>query len=108
MYTKGTKKNSYKPFVFLAELHLLKYLGFMDENNINNCIKLMESSDKENLFVASQVIQFYRKERIKKLGEFTHTKIKTIRNYSEVLHDYDSEIVNATIWNNKKKLETND
>ena len=65
---------------------------------------MLESTDKENLFVASQIIQFYRKERIKELGEFNIKEPK----YVEVRKSYETKILNKDIWSNKKKLENNE
>ena len=104
MYVKGTKKGTYKPFVFLAELRLLQYLGYMDESSVDNCVSLLESPDKENLFVASQVIKFFRKQRIKELGEFNLKKSR----YIQTRMDYESKILNSEVWSNKRKLENND
>jgi hypothetical protein len=104
MYVHGTKKNTFKPFVFLAELSLLHYLKYIDKKSTNNVISMLESTDKENLFVASQVIQFYRKERIKELGEFNIKEPK----YVEVRKSYETKILNKDIWSNKKKLENNE
>ena len=104
MYVKGTSRDTYKPFIFLAELKLLQYLGYMDPSSVENAIKLLESPDKENWFIASQVIKFFRKERIKDLGEFDPTHGK----YMMVRKEYESKILNEEVWSNKKKLEKND
>tara|TARA_R110002020_G_scaffold431389_1_gene641384 strand:+ start:769 stop:1083 length:315 start_codon:yes stop_codon:yes gene_type:complete len=104
MYVKGTKKGTYKPFIFLAELRLLEYLGYIDDISAANTIKLLESPDKENWFVASQVINFYRKQRIKDLGEFNLEKSR----YIQTRMDYESKILNSEVWSNKRKLENND
>ena len=104
MYVSGTKKGTYRPFVFLAELKLLEYLGYMDESSIENTIKLISSPDKENLFVASQVIKFFRNERIKEMGEFNLEKSR----YIQARMDYESKIMTKNLWMNKQKLEEND
>jgi len=104
MYVKGTKKGTYKPFVFLAELKLLEYLDYMDNISVENTIKLLESPDKENLFVASQVINFYRKQRIKDMGEFNLEKSR----YIQSRMDYESKIMSSDLWSKKQKLEEND
>lgn len=104
MYVEGTKAGTYKPFVFLAELKLLEYLGYMDPDSVKNAVKLLESPDKENWYIASQVIKFFRKERIKEHGEFDPTH----RKYIMVRKEYESKILNKEVWNNKKKLEKND
>lgn len=107
MYTEGVKKNSYRPFVFLAELRLLNYLGYIPSDSVENAIRLLESPDKENLFVASQVIKFYRKQRIKDLGEFNKHNMNK-KEYIKVRKDYESKILNKDVWSSKKKLEKND
>ena len=104
MYVEGTKAGTYKPFVFLAELKLLEYLGYMDPDSVKNAVKLLESPDKENWYIASQVIKFFRKERIKEHGEFDPNHSK----YIMARKDYESKILNKEVWSNKKKLEKND
>jgi hypothetical protein len=104
MYVKGIMKGTYKPFVFLAELKLLEYLGYMDETSVENAIRLIESPDKENLFVASQVIKFFRNERIKEMGEFNLEKSR----YIQARMEYESKIMNSNLWMKKQKLEEND
>tara|TARA_R100001443_G_scaffold11009_1_gene20664 strand:- start:957 stop:1364 length:408 start_codon:yes stop_codon:yes gene_type:complete len=105
MYIAGTKKDTFKPFIFLAELHLLLYFKFMEQGQVDNCVNLLRSPDKENLFVASQVINFFRKERLKKLGKY-NSKDPGI--YADAVRDYDTKIVNTSLWNNVQKLETNE
>ena len=104
MYVKGIMKGTYKPFVFLAELKLLEYLGYMDESSVKNAIKLLGSPDKENLFVASQVIKFFRNERIKEMGEFNLEKSR----YIQARMEYESKIMTKNLWMKKQKLEEND
>ena len=55
MYIDGTKKGTFKPFIFLAELHLLLYLNIMEQDQVNNCINLIQSPDKENLFISLEI-----------------------------------------------------
>jgi len=76
----------------------------MDPDSVKNAVRLLESPDKENWFVASQVIKFFRKERIKEHGEFDPTHSK----YIMVRKEYESKILNKEVWSNKKKLEKND
>lgn len=99
-----SKAGMIKPWMFLAEAHLLMYLGYMDKYAVENLVNLIKSPDKDNLFVASQVINFYRKLRIKELGEYDKKKSK----YREVIRDYDSKILNADLWQQYKKLKAND
>ncbi len=99
-----SKAGMIKPWMFLAEAHLLMYLGYMDKYAVENLVNLIKSPDKDNLFVASQVVKFYRNLRIKELGEFDKKKSK----YREVIRDYDSKILNADLWQQYKKLKAND
>ena len=104
-YNANTSKaGMIKPWMFLAEAHLLMYLGYMDKYAVENLVNLIKSPDKDNLFVASQVVKFYRNLRIKELGEFDKKKSK----YREVIRDYDTKILNADLWKQYKKLKAND
>ena len=93
-----------RPWMLLAEAHLLMYLGYMDKYAVENLVNLIKSPDKDNLFVASQVVQFYRKLRIKELGEFDKKKSK----YREVIRDYDTKILNMDLWKQYKKLKADE
>ncbi len=57
--------------------------------------------------MASQVIKFYRKQRIKDLGEFNKHNMNK-KEYIKVRKDYESKILNKDVWSSKKKLEKND
>jgi hypothetical protein len=98
MYRNGVKKGTYKPFMFFAELQLLNYLDIVKEEQIESMIKLLESPDKENTFVAALAINTFRKERIKRLGEF-HPQNES---YKNVVKDYEHKILNANIFKNFK------
>tara|TARA_R110000851_G_scaffold75338_4_gene166136 strand:+ start:1276 stop:1689 length:414 start_codon:yes stop_codon:yes gene_type:complete len=104
MYVDGLGKNTFKPFVFLAELKLLEYLKYIEKNNLENAINMLNSSDKENMYVVSQVISFYRKKRIKDLGECVDGNA----NYDQVKKDYEFKILNKSVWSDAKKIENND
>ena len=99
-----SRAGTIQPWMFLAEAHLLMYLGYMDKFSIENLVNLIKSPDKDNLFVASQVVKFYRNLRIKELGEFDKKKSK----YREVIRDYDTKILNMDLWKQYKKLKAND
>jgi len=99
-----SKAGIVRPWMLLAEAHLLMYLGYMDKYAVENLVNLIKSPDKDNLFVASQVVKFYRKLRIKELGEFDKKKSK----YREVIRDYDTKILNADLWKQYKKLKADD
>lgn len=102
---EGSNKGTFKPFIFLAELRLLNYLKYIDDSSLDNAANMLTSLDKENTFVVSQVIKFYRKERIKDFGECTNENL----NYNQVKEDYESKILHKSLWSNyTQKNKTND
>jgi hypothetical protein len=88
MYSSGSKKGDYKPFIFLAEINLLVRLNYLDSGEKRNLIGLMTSSDEDNLYIAGLSILELRKQRIKDLGKYTADN-----KHYEVI-DYHKEIIN--------------
>ena len=83
MYAEGSKKGTYKPFMFLAEVNLLVRLDYLSSEEKRNIIGLMTSSDKDNLEIATLSISELRKQRIKDLGKYTKDNI----HYSDVVYE---------------------
>lgn len=83
MYAEGSKKGTYKPFVFLAEVNLLVRLSYLTNDEKRNIIGLMTSSDKDNLYMAAISISQLRKQRIKDLGKYTKSNV----HYSDVIYE---------------------
>jgi len=88
MYSNGSKKGNYKPFILLAEINLLVRLNYLDSEEKRNLIGLMTSSDQDNLYIAGLSILELRKQRIKDLGKYTADN-----KHYEVI-DYHKEILN--------------
>ena len=88
MYSSGSKKGNYRPFILLAEINLLVRLNYLDSEEKRNLIGLMTSSDEDNLYIATLSILELRKQRIKDLGKYT-----TDNKHYEVI-DYHKEILN--------------
>jgi len=88
MYSSGSKKGDYKPFILLAEINLLVRLNYLDSGEKRNLIGLMTSSDEDNLYIAGLSILELRKQRIKDLGKYTADN-----KHYEVI-DYHKEILN--------------
>lgn len=88
MYSNGSKKGDYKPFILLAEINLLVRLNYLDSGEKRNLIGLMTSSDEDNLYIAGLSILELRKQRIKDLGKYTADN-----KHYEII-DYHKEILN--------------
>lgn len=83
LYSVGTKAGQYKPFIFYAEVNLNFCMGLINEDERNNINNMIESPDKENLYLAYLAILNIRKERHKKFGSMIEFPA-----YSQVKNDY--------------------
>ena len=85
MYYKGVKAGTYRPFIFMAEMHLLKEMGYMTIEDIQNINNMIKSEDKDNFYIGYLSLESLRSKRIKEHGIFSEAnKIYTdyISNYA--------------------------
>lgn len=94
MYYKGTKKDDFRPFIYMAELMLLKKFEYLTEVEVQNVVKMMKSDDKDNLHIATLTLKNLRDLRIKEKGVYS----KENANYTEVGQTYGFEILNHTVF----------
>jgi len=94
MYYKGTKKEDFRPFIYMAELMLLKKLNYITESEIQNVVNMMKSEDKDNLYLATLTIKNLRDLRIKEYGIYFNENEK----YNEIKQVYSFEILNHTVF----------
>jgi len=94
MYHKGSKKDEFRPFVYMAELMLLKKFNYLSDIEIRNVIGMMKSEDKDNLMMVTLTIQNLRNLRIKEHGIYT----KENKAYEELSHTYAFEVLNHTVF----------
>lgn len=71
MYYKGSKKGTFRDFIFAVELNMLRFLNIISDENKKNIINMLNSEDEDNAFLAILSIDNFRKERIKIHGEVT-------------------------------------
>lgn len=95
MYAAGTKQGTFRPFIFFSELNLLIKTGYVTEEERNNMIRMLDSSDEDNAHVLAYSILTLRNQRIKDLGLWTLDNDK----YSEI--DYIRDIINTEIFVNQ-------
>lgn len=94
MYHKGSKAGTFKPFVFMAELQLLKRMGYTNDKEVQSMIKMLESDDEENIHLVTLAIKNYRDLRIQEYGEYT----KVSKHYADIAKNYAFEILNHEVF----------
>jgi hypothetical protein len=94
MYHKGSKKDEFRPFVYMAELMLLKKYNYLNDAEIRNIVSMMKSDDRDNLAIVTLSIQNLRDLRIKEHGVYT----KDNEAYKDLNYTYAFEILNHTVF----------
>ena len=94
MYHKGSKMGTFRPFVYMAELQLLKRMGYINDTEIKNMIRMLESTDEENLHIVTLSIKSFRDLRVKEHGEYS----KVNKAYAKIAKDYPHEILNHEVF----------
>ena len=99
MYYKGVKAGTYRPFIFMAEMHLLKEMGYMTIEDIQNINNMTKSEDKDNFYIGSLSLESLRNKRIKEHGIFSEKN----KAYTDYISNYASKILNTTLFQNALK-----
>ena len=94
MYHKGSKAGTFKPFVFMAELQLLKRMGYTNDKEVQSMIKMLESDDEENIHLVTLAIKNFRDLRIQEYGEYS----KVNKYYADIAKNYAYEILNHEVF----------
>jgi hypothetical protein len=94
MYHKGSKAGMFRPFVYMAELQLLKRMGYINDVEIKNMIKMLESDDQDNLHMVTLSIKNFRDLRLQEHGEYS----KVNGAYWKIAKNYAHEILNHEIF----------
>jgi hypothetical protein len=94
MYHLGSKKDEFRPFVYMAELMLLKKYNYLSDTEIRNLIGMMKSDDRDNLTIVTLTILSLRNLRIKEHGIYS----KENKAYSELEYTYAFEVLNHTVF----------
>ena len=94
MYHKGTKAGTFKPFVYMAELQLLKRMKYVTDDEAKNMFTMLESEDQDNLHLVTLSIKSFRSQRIKEHGEYTDDN----KDYAGIAKSYAFEILNHEVF----------
>jgi hypothetical protein len=94
MYHKGSKAGTFRPFVYMAELQLLKRMGYINDTEIKNMIRMLESEDQDNLHMVTLSIKNFRDLRLQEHGEYS----KVNKDYADLAKSYAYEVLNHEIF----------
>jgi len=86
LYYQGVKAGEFRPFILLAEIQLLKVLGYVTEDEANNMSNMMRSEDYDNLNLVYLSILNMRKKRIEEHGEWDLTPVSP--KFREIVNSY--------------------
>jgi hypothetical protein len=95
MYTHGTKKGEFRPFIFLSEVNLLVKTGYLTEEEKNNLINMLSSNDDDNAHLTAYSIITLRNQRIKDMGLWTLEN----ENYKDI--NYTKDVISPETFMNK-------
>jgi hypothetical protein len=94
MYKSGAKAGQYRPFILMAEMNLLKEMGYIDDQQIDNILKMVDSEDPDNFNIAYLAIKSMRNQRIKEYGAFSKSSFP----YHGIVEDYLTKILTLEIF----------
>ena len=99
MYHKGTKEGDWKPFIYMAELQLVKRFDYINDSEIQNLVSMMESEDEDNMNIVTLAIMSLRQLRITEHGIYDKAK----QEYLQIAETYPSEILNHEVFTQTMK-----
>ena len=95
MYTHGTKKGEFRPFIFLSEVNLLVKTGYLTEEEKENLINMLNSNDEDNAHLTAYSLITLRTQRIKDLGLWPLEN----ENYKDI--NYTKDVISPETFMNK-------
>lgn len=94
MYYKGVHKDNYRPFIYMAELQLLKSFNYINDKEIKNVVGMMDSKDLDNLHIVTLTITNLRNLRIKEHGKYSNENDK----YFDIKSKYPHEVLSHDLF----------
>jgi len=92
LYTYGSKKGHFRPFIFLAELNLLVKLNYLTEEEKQNLLNMLLSDDEDNAYLMAYSIITLRNKRIEDIGLWYPTS----KPYEDIV--YMEDIINPSMF----------
>jgi hypothetical protein len=94
-------KNEYKPFILMAEMNLLREMGYMSEDEVNNLAGMIGSKDEDNLTIAYMAIKSFRDQRVKDHGEYSSYNTFP---YTSVESNYSDNVLSTKLFTQVKDV----
>lgn len=94
MYHAGVKKGEFKPFIYMAELMLLKKYDYVNDSEIQNILTMMKSDDADNFNMVTLSLDTLRNLRVNNHGVYNIENIK----YKGIEEIYGTEILNHLVF----------
>lgn len=95
LYKHGNNAGDYKPFILMAEMQLLKEMGYISEEEIENMWQMVESEDQDNFNLVWLALKTWRLTRIKEHGLYSSTNFLP---YNDIEKHYNSKIMNYDLF----------
>ena len=90
LYSEGTHKDQYRPFIFAAEINLNLAMNMITHDESINLSNMLSSPDKDNFYMLYTILKHYRKKRQKKYGVVYDSEA-----YKNVKKDYSLLMISA-------------
>ena len=95
LYSEGTHKDQYRPFIFAAEINLNLAMNMITHDESKNLSNMLSSPDKDNFYMLYTILKHYRKKRQKKYGVVYDSEA-----YKNVKKDYTVLMVSPEMLSN--------
>lgn len=95
LYSEGTHKDQYRPFIFAAEINLNLAMNMITYDESENLSNMLSSPDKDNFYMLYTILKHYRKKRQKKYGVVYDSEA-----YKNVKKDYTVLMISPEMLSN--------
>lgn len=95
LYSEGTHKDQYRPFIFAAEINLNLAMNMITHEESKNLSNMLSSPDKDNFYMLYTILKHYRKKRQKKYGVVYDSEA-----YKNVKKDYTVLMISPEMLSN--------
>jgi hypothetical protein len=92
--TNGLRHGEYKDFILFAELGLCKAFGVVTDEDINGIVRLLQSPDAENTYLAIQSVKFFRDKRIELHGTYPEN---TNEQWEDIRSNYVTKVLSMDL-----------
>ena len=95
LYSEGTHKDQYRPFIFAAEINLNLAMNMITYDESKNLSNMLSSPDKDNFYMLYTILKHYRSNRQRKYGVVYDSEA-----YKNVKKDYTVLMISPEMLSN--------